>query len=145
MHLRHYTLQQGGSLLEVTICLFMLTTAIFGITGLKLTQAQIVLQQSQYTTAWALMEYKLNELRYLTDSINGFTSLSTNVGGSMSAGEIQYDQHQFNLSWQVTSLTALTPSSLLKEIEIKINWLDKTNATQMISSHTTLNRDIISR
>ncbi|MFT5808516.1 MAG: hypothetical protein ACI9LG_002833, partial [Moritella dasanensis] len=103
------------------------------------------LQQSQYTTAWALMEYKLNELRYLTDSINGFTSLSTNVGGNMSAGEIQYDQHQFNLSWQVTSLTALTPSSLLKEVEIKINWLDKTNATQMISSHTTLNRDIISR
>lgn len=145
MHLRHNTLQQGGCLLEVMICLFMLTTAIFGITGLKLTQAQIVLQQSQYTTAWALMEYKLNELRYLTDSINGFTSLSTNVGGNMSAGEIQYDQHQFNLSWQVTSLTALTPSSLLKEVEIKINWLDKTNATQMISSHTTLNRDIISR
>ncbi|MFT5806107.1 MAG: Tfp pilus assembly protein PilV, partial [Moritella dasanensis] len=83
MHLRHNTLQQGGCLLEVMICLFMLTTAIFGITGLKLTQAQIVLQQSQYTTAWALMEYKLNELRYLTDSINGFTSLSTNVGGNM--------------------------------------------------------------
>lgn len=131
--------------MEVMICLFMLTTSIFGITGLKLTQAKIVLQQSQYTTAWALMEYKLNELRYLTDSIDGFTSLSSNVGGNLSAGQTQYDQHQFNLTWQVTSLTALTTSSLLKEVEIKINWLDKTNVTQMIRSKTTINQDIISR
>ncbi|PKH04720.1 hypothetical protein [Moritella sp. Urea-trap-13] len=145
MRRRHDTLQRGGSLLEVMICLFMLSTSIFGITGLKLTQAKIALQQSQYTAAWALMEYKLNELRSLADSSAGFTSLSTNLGGNLSAGDIQYDQHGFSLTWQVTALTILSTSSLLKEVEVKINWLDKTNAAQMISSNTILNQDVIVR
>lgn len=138
-------MQQGGSLLEVMICLFMLTTAIFGVTSLKLTQAHIILQQSQYTAAWALMEYKLNEIRYFTDYIDGYSALNTNIGGNLSAGDIQYDQHWFNLTWQVRLLTTLTTSSQLKEIEIKINWLDKTNTPQMISSMTMLNKDVIVR
>ena len=138
-------MQQGGSLLEVMICLFMLTTAIFGVTSLKLTQAQIILQQSQYTAAWALMEYKLNEIRYLTDSIAGYTALNSNIGGDLSAGDIQYDQHWFNLTWQVRPLTTLTTSSQLKEVEVKIHWLDKTNSPQMISSMTMLNQDVIVR
>jgi len=145
MRFRQYTLQQGGSLLEVMICLFMLTTAIFGITGLKLTQAQIILQQSQYTAAWALMEYKLNELRYLTDSIDGYTALNTNIGGNLSAGDIQYDQHRFNLTWQVRSRITTTTSSQLKEVEVKIHWLDKTNSPQVISSITMLNKGVIVR
>ncbi|NQZ92733.1 MAG: hypothetical protein HRT97_10390 [Moritella sp.] len=145
MRLRQHTLQQGGSLLEVMICLFMLTTAIFGVTSLKLTQAHIILQQSQYTAAWALMEYKLNEIRYFTDYIDGYSALNTNIGGNLSAGDIQYDQHWFNLTWQVRLLTTLTTSSQLKEIEIKINWLDKTNTPQMISSMTMLNKDVIVR
>ena len=143
MRLRQHTLQQGGSLLAVMISLFMLTTAIFGVTSLKLTQAQIILQQSQYTAAWALMEYKLNEIRYLTDSIDGYTALNTNIGGNLSAGDIQYDQHWFNLTWQVRSLTTLTTSSQLKEVEIKIHWLDKTNSPQIISSMTMLNQGVI--
>ena len=138
-------MQQGGSLLEVMICLFMLTTAIFGVTSLKLTQAHIILQQSQYTAAWALMEYKLNEIRYFTDSIDGYSALNTNIGGNLSAGDIQYDQHWFNLTWQVRLLTTLTTSSQLKEIEIKIHWLDRTNTPQMISSMTMLNKDVIVR
>lgn len=142
MRFRDDRLQHGGSLLEVMICLFMLTTAIFGITALKLMQAQIVLQQSQYTSAWSLMEYKLNELRYLTDSAVGFESLSSNYGGNLSAGDIQYDQHQFNLTWQVTSLTT---SSRLKKVEVKVNWRDKTHAAQMISSKTILSQDVIVR
>jgi len=145
MRFRQYTLQQGGSLLEVMICLFMLTTSIFGITALKLTQAKIILQQSQYTAAWALMEYKLNELRCLTDSIDGYTALNTNIGGNLSAGDIQYDQHKFNLTWQVRSVTTPITSSQLKEVEIKIHWQDKANTTQMISSMTILNKDVIVR
>ena len=136
-------MQQGGSLLAVMISLFMLTTAIFGVTSLKLTQAHIILQQSQYTAAWALMEYKLNEIRYLTDSIDGYTALNTNIGGNLSAGDIQYDQHWFNLTWQVRSLTTLATSSQLKEVEIKIHWLDKTHSPQVISSMTMLNQDVI--
>ena len=145
MRLRQHTSQQGGSLLEVMICLFMLTTAIFGVTSLKLTQAQIILQQSQYTAAWALLEYKLNEIRYLTDSIDGFNALNTNLGGNLSAGDIQYDQHRFNLTWQVKSLTTTSTSSLLKEVEMKVQWQDKTDSSQMISSMTMLNKDVIVR
>lgn len=137
--------QQGASLLEVMICLFMLTTSIFSITGLKLNQAPIVLHQSQYTTAWVLMEYKLNELRYLTDSIDEFNTLSSNLGGNLRAGDMHYDQHKFNLTWQVRSLTTITTSSLLKEVVIKINWIDKTNSPQTISSMTILNQDVIVR
>ena len=138
-------MQQGGSLLEVMICLFMLTTAIFGVTSLKLTQAHIILQQSQYTAAWALMEYKLNEIRYFTDSSDGYSAFNTNIGGNLSAGDIQYDQHWFNLTWQVRSLTTLITSTQLKEIEIKIHWLDKTNTPQMISNKTMLSQGVMLR
>jgi len=145
MRFRQHTLQQGGSLLEVMICLFMLSTSIFGITALKLTQAKIILQQSQYTAAWALMEYKLNELRRLTDSTDGYTALNTNIGGNLSAGDIQYDQHSFNLTWQVRTITTSVTLSQLKEVEIKINWQDKANSNQMISSMMMLNKDVIVR
>ncbi|SQD78595.1 type IV pilus modification PilV family protein [Moritella yayanosii] len=145
MRLKRYVSQQGASLLEVMICLFMLSLPLLGMTALKLIQAKIVLQQSQYTAAWALMEYKLNEIRYLTDSIDGYSALNTNVGGNLSAGDIQYDQHWFNLTWQVRTLTTTSTSSLLKEVEIKIHWQDKTNSPQMISSMTMLNKDVIVR
>jgi len=145
MRFRQHALQQGGSLLEVMICLFMLTTSIFGITALKLTQAKIILQQSQYTAAWALMEYKLNELRCLTDSTDGYTALNTNIGGNLSAGDIQYDQYSFNLTWQVRTITTSVTLSQLKEVEIKINWQDKANSNQMISSMMMLNKDVIVR
>ena len=145
MRLRQHTSQQGGSLLEVMICLFMLTTAIFGVTSLKLTQAQIILQQSQYTAAWALMEYKLNEIRYLTDSIDGFNALNTNLGGHISAGDIHYDQHQFNLTWQVSSLSTITTSNQRKEVVIEIHWLDQTNTAQMIRNKTMLSQGVMLR
>jgi len=136
--------QRGSCLLEVMVCLFMLTTSLFGVTGLKLIQAKIILQQSQYTTAWALMEFKLTELRYLTDSVDGFNMLSSNLGGNLSAGDIQYDQHQFNLSWQVSSLSTVT-TNLLKVVEIKVNWLDNSNSSQMISHKMMLSRDVMVR
>ena len=145
MRLRRYSVQQGGCLLEVMICLFMLALPVFGMTALKLTQAQIVLRQSQYTAAWALMEYKLNELHYLTDSIAEFNTLNSNSGGHLAAGNIYYDQHKFNLTWQVSVITTKTTLSLLKEVVIKVNWTDKANTPYTISSMTILNQGLIVR
>lgn len=145
MRLRQYRLQKGGSLLEVMVCLFMLTTSLFGITGLKLIQTNVALQQSQHTAAWVLMEYKLTEIRYLTDSLAGFSALSSNLGGDLKAGDMQYDQHQFNLTWQVASQSTLTTSDLLKEVEVKVSWLDNTNTPQMISNKLMLSQRIVAR
>jgi len=145
MRTKLYPPQQGSCLLEVMICLVMLSLPIFGMTALKFNQAQIVLQQSQYTTAWALMEYKLNELRYSTDSIAEFNALTSDLGGNLAAGDIYYDQHKFNLTWQVTTTTTETTASLLKEVVIKVDWLDKSNFTQTISSMTILNQNMIVR
>ncbi|KXO07620.1 hypothetical protein AKG98_2246 [Moritella sp. JT01] len=145
MRLKRYLVQQGGSLLEVMISLFILSLPVFGMTALKLTQAQIVLKQSQYTTAWALMEYKLNELHYLTGSIVEFNTLSSNMGGNLAAGSIHYDQHKFNLTWQVSVITTKTTLSLLKEVVVKVNWIDKMNTPYTISSMTILNQGLIVR
>jgi len=145
MRIRRYVVQQGGCLLEVMICLFVLTLPIFGMTALKLTQAKIVLQQSQYTAAWALMEFKLNELHYLTDSIAEFNTLGSNIGGNLAAGSIYYDQYKFNLTWQVSVITTKTTLSLLKEVVVKVNWIDKANTPYTISSMTILNKGMIVR
>ncbi|SGY83930.1 Putative uncharacterized protein [Moritella viscosa] len=114
-------------------------------TALKLTQAKIVLQQSQYTAAWALMEFKLNELHYLTDSIAEFNTLGSNIGGNLAAGSIYYDQYKFNLTWQVSVITTKTTLSLLKEVVVKVNWIDKANTPYTISSMTILNKGMIVR
>jgi len=145
MRLSGHALQQGSTLFEVMICLFMLILPIFGMTALKLTQAHIVLQQSQYKSAWALMEYKQNELRYLTDSIDEFNALSSNSGGGLVAGNIDYDQYQFNLTWQVTETTTKATSSLLKEVIVKISWVERNDISRTISDMTTLNRNVIVR
>ncbi|QUM86369.1 MULTISPECIES: hypothetical protein [unclassified Moritella] len=145
MRLKRYLAQQGGSLLEVMISLFILSLPVFGMTALKLTQAQIILKQSQYTTAWALMEFKLNELHYLAGSIAEFNTLSSNIGGNLAAGNIHYDQHKFNLTWQVSVITTKTTLSLLKEVVVKVNWIDKANTPYTISSMTILNQGLIVR
>lgn len=136
--------QRGGSLLEVMICLFMLTLPIFGVTALRITQAQIILQQSQYQSAWSLMEYKLNELRYLALSSDEFSGVNTNVGGHVTAGNVNYDQYEFNLTWQVSSENKDIPS-LLKDVLVRISWIDKAGVSHHISSVITLNIGIVGR
>ncbi|MDX2321279.1 MAG: hypothetical protein QNK26_11885 [Moritella sp.] len=145
MSVRKYSWQQGGGLIEVIVCAFMLSLALFNITALKLTQAHIVLQQSQYTAAWALAGHKLNELRYLTDSADEFEQLSSNQGSGMNAGDNHYDQYWFNLSWQVSVISNSTLSSALKQVVIKVRWIDKGNKPHEISGMTIFNKDIIVR
>jgi Tfp pilus assembly protein PilV len=144
-----YTSQAGGSLIEVIICAFMLSLVLFNITALKLTQAHIELQQSQYTAAWSLMADKLAELRYLTDSDDEFTQLSENKGGLMAAGDMHYDQYRFDVSWQVnvtsTSITNSTLPILSKQVVVKIRWNDRGSTAHEIISRTTFNEGIITK
>ena len=147
MGTHQYHSQAGGGLIEVIICAFMLSLSLFNITALKLTQAHIELQQSQYTAAWSLMADKLTELRYLTDSADEFTQLSTNKGGLMAAGDTYYDQYRFDVSWQVnvtsTSITNSTLPILSKQVVVKIRWNDKGSTAHEIISRTTFNEGII--
>jgi hypothetical protein len=139
--------QAGGGLIEVIICAFMLSMSLFNITALKLTQANIELQQSQYTAAWSLMTDKLTELRYLADSADEFAQLSDNQGGLMVAGDTHYDQYNFDLSWQVnvvsTSISNSTLPILLKQVVVKIRWNDRGSTAHEIISRTTFNEGII--
>ena len=145
MSVSKYSLQQGGGLIEVIVSAFMLSLSLFNITALKLTQTQVVLQQSQYTAAWALLGHKLNEFRYLTDSADEFEQLSSNQGGEMNAGDNHYDQYKFDLSWQVSAINNSTMPGVLKQVVVKVNWVDKGSVAHEISSMTILNKDIIAR
>lgn len=145
MRLQLKAWQQGGCLVEVMICLLMLTTPILGITALKLTQAKIISQQSQHTSAWALMEYKLNELRNLTDSAVEFNNLSSNLGGYLEAGDVQYDQYKFNLTWQVQLVTIQSTAKPLKQVVVNINWPGEGSSSQIITTTTVLNQDVVVR
>lgn len=140
---RQYLSQGGGGLIEVIICAFILSLSLFNITALKLTQAHVELQQSQYTAAWSLLNYKLQELRYLTDSADEFALLSSNQGGLMAAGDTHYDQHRFDVSWQVSLISTLP--FVLKQVVIKVRWSDRGNIAHEIMSSTTFNEGIITR
>ncbi|WP_392340893.1 hypothetical protein [Moritella marina] len=145
---RYYS-QAGEGLIEVIICAFILSLSLFNITALKLTQAHIELQQSQYTAAWSLIDYKLKELRHLTDSTDEFAQLSSNQGGLMAAGETHYDQYRFHISWQVNVINTLRSDSclsvLLKQVVVKVRWSDRGNIPHEIMSHTIFNEGIIIR
>lgn len=137
--------QKGGGLIEVIVSAFIISLTLFSTTALKRTQAQIVLQQSQYSSAWALMEYKLNELRYLTDSADEFGLLSSDQGGEIAAGNQYYDQHRFELHWQVNEITHIAMEGVIKKIVVKVSWLDTNLQHHEISNMTVLNKGIIVR
>lgn len=134
----------GFGLIEVMISIFIFTLCMLSILGLRTTQAKVMHQQQQHSAAWALIGYKLIELRSLTRSTTEYNSVLHNSGGDMAAGVVEYEQYSFNLSWNVLVLPRGQNQLPIKRIDVNVNWLDHDRQPQVLSASTLLGAAFLS-
>ena len=134
----------GFGLIEVMISIFIFTLCMLSILGLRATQAKVMHQQQQHSAAWALIGYKLIELRSLTGSSTEYNSVLDNGGGDMAAGVVEYEQYSFNLSWNVLVLPRGQNQLQIKRVDINVNWLDHDRQPQALSASTLLGAAFLS-
>ncbi|MFT5881226.1 MAG: hypothetical protein ACI86X_002365 [Moritella sp.] len=128
----------GFGLIEVMISIFIFTLCTLSILGLRVTQAKVMDQQQQHSAAWALIGYKLIELRSLTGSSTEYNSVLHNGGGDMAAGIVEYEQYSFNLSWNVLVLPRGQNQLQIKRVDVNVNWNDHDSQPQVLSASTLL-------
>lgn len=134
----------GYGLIEVMISLFIFTLCMLSIVGLRTTQAKVMQQQQQHSAAWALIGYKLIELRSLTGSSTEYDSVLQNSGGVMAAGDVEYEQYSFNLSWNVAVIPSSQNQLTVKRVDVNVTWLDHDGQPQSIRASTLLGAAFLS-
>ena len=130
--------QNGLSLIEAVISAFIATLSILSMTGLKLSQAHATQSQQQFYHAWQLIEYKLTDLRRLTNDADQFSALVDDSGGMMASGDIQQAQFIYQLNWQVSDMTVSSAALSLKKITVTVTWRNRHDEKLMISDSTLL-------
>ena len=126
------------SLIEAVISAFIATLSILSITGLKLSQAYATQSQQQFYHAWQLIEYKLTDLRRLTNDADQFSALVDDSGGMMASGDIQQAQFIYQLNWQVNDMTVSSAALSVKKITVTVTWQNRYDEKLMISDSTLL-------
>lgn len=134
----------GFGLIEVMISIFIFTLCVLGIAGLRTTQAKVMQQQQQHNAAWALIGYKLIELRSLTGSSTEYNGVLSNGGGDMAAGVVDYEQYTFNLSWDVLVLPREPNQLQIKRVSVNVTWLDHDRQPQALRASTLLGAAFLS-
>jgi len=128
----------GFGLIEVMVSVFIFTLCMLGIAGLRATQAKVMQQQQQQSAGWALIDYKLTELRSLTASSSEYNGVLHNGGGDMAAGVVEYEQYSFNLSWDVLVVPREQNQLQIKRVDVNVKWNDHDSQPQVLSASTLL-------
>jgi len=128
----------GLSLIEVMVSTFLTAVTVLAITGLKHSQENAMQTQLQFYNAWALLDFKLTDLRSIANSETEFLLLADDHGGALASGEVQQAQFIYQLSWRVSNMIDIPTALAVKKVTVSVTWKGANNVDISITDSTLL-------